>query len=169
MASRINISPHPPNQSVLSTPTDTASCAATVSLSIRVLPNSSFSLPPQSICSLYDDQHRILRCSCESVCPSSAQIFRFHRTTPTPLAAALLSLSVLVGGGRVGFVTCPPSRTSNSAAPLSMSVLPTEASHHLHTSPPTLLRAAAMVSVNHAPLICPRRRIDDAGGDALLL
>ena len=46
MSSRINIFPHPPNQSVLYTPTDTASYAAPVSLSIRFLPNSYFLHPP---------------------------------------------------------------------------------------------------------------------------
>ena len=46
MYSQINFSLHPPNQSVLSTLTDTASYAAPVSLSIRFLPNSSFYPPP---------------------------------------------------------------------------------------------------------------------------
>ena len=43
------------------------------------------------------DLHRILRRSCESVCLSSAQFFCFPRVTPTPLTAAPLPLSVLVG------------------------------------------------------------------------
>ena len=98
MASRINLFPHPPNQSVLSTPTDTASCTALVSLSVQVLHDSSFSPPPLSIRSFYTERHRILCRSRDSVRPSSAQFVRFPRATPTPLTAAPLSLSVLVGG-----------------------------------------------------------------------
>ena len=121
MSSRINIFPHLPNQSVLSTPTDTTSCAAPVSLSIQVLPDSSLSPPPQSIRYFYAGRYRILRPSHESVRLSSARFVRFPCATPTPLTATLLSISILVGGG--GFVTWSPSRTSDSASPMSLSVL----------------------------------------------
>ena len=73
MASQINLFPHSFNQSVISMPTDTSSCAAPVSLSVWVLPVSSFPPPPQSIRSFYAAQKRILCHYCESVCPSSAQ------------------------------------------------------------------------------------------------
>ena len=81
-------------------------------------------LPPQSIYSFYYDRHHILRRSCESVCPSSAQFVHLPRATPTPLTSDPISLSVLVGGkGGVGFVTWYPLLTSESDAPLYLSVL----------------------------------------------
>ena len=122
MSSRINLFPHPPNQSVPSVPIDTASCAAPVSMSVLFLSDSYFSSSPQSILFFYADRHCILRHFRGSVRPSSAQFVHLPCANPTPLTATPLSLSVLVGGG-VGFVTWSPSRTSNSAAPLYLYVL----------------------------------------------
>ena len=120
MDSQIIIFPHPLNQSIISTLTYTASYSPPVSLSVRVLSDSYFSPYPQSIRYFYTNRHHILCRSPESVFLSSSQFLRFSHATPTPLTAAPLSLSVLVGG--VGFVTWSPSRTSKSAAPLYLCV-----------------------------------------------
>ena len=87
--------------------TDTASCAAPVSLSVRVLPDNNFSPSPQSIRSFYADRHRLLRRSRESFCPSSSRCVHFPCAPPTPLTTTLLSLSVLVGGGGWFFYLAP--------------------------------------------------------------
>ena len=98
ISSRIDLSPHPPNQYFLCTPTGTAYCAGPVSLSVQVLPGSYVSPSPQSIRSFYAERHRILHRYHESFRLSSTQFFRFPRVTPTALTAAPLSLSILVGG-----------------------------------------------------------------------
>ena len=159
MASCINLPSHSPNQSVLSTPTTTASCATTVILTVRVLPDSYFPASPQSIRYFYADQHRILRCSCESVRPSSDQfpaslaLLRLHWPPPRRFCPSWL--------WGVGFVSWYSSTTSDSAVPMSLSVLPMEESRRLHTRPTPPLRSATMFSVNPAPLICPRWCLDD--------
>ena len=145
MASRINLFPHPPNQSVLSTPTDTASCTALVSLSVQVLHDSSFSPSPLSIRSFYTKRHRILRRSRDSVRPSSAQFVRFPRATPTPLTAAPLSLSVLVGGWFCYLVPLVHLRLCNPAVfvrPGLGGLLLIPGSPH---APPTLLSLSVLV------------------------
>ena len=42
------------------------------------------------------NQHRILRRSRESFCPSSAQCFCFPRVTPTPLTTDVFSIAVFI-------------------------------------------------------------------------
>ena len=42
------------------------------------------------------DQHRILRSSRESVCPSSARCFCFPRVTPTPLNTGVFSIALSI-------------------------------------------------------------------------
>ena len=121
MVPQIYILPHPSNLSVLSTPTNTASCAGPVSLSIRVLTDIYVSPSPKSIRSFYAHQHCILCRSCDSICPSSDRFFRFPLLTLTPLTATPLSLFVLVGG--VGFFTWYFLHTSDSATPMYLSIL----------------------------------------------
>ena len=85
----IVIFPHPPTQSVLSMTTDTASCAAPVSLSVRVLPDFSVSLAQLQ---LRWPPPRFLYLSWWGGC--------FFSWSPscTSDSASLLYLSVLVGG-----------------------------------------------------------------------
>ena len=159
MDSQIIIFPHPLNQSIISTLTYTASYSPPVSLSVRVLSDSYFSPYPQSIRYFYTNRHHILCRSPESVFLSSSQFLRFSHATPTPLTAAPLSLSVLVGG-LVGFVTWSPSRTSDSAVPLYLSVLVggwllIPGNPH---APPTMLSLSVLVGrdgFDQAPLAHP--------------
>ena len=121
--SRIDLSPHPPNRSIISTLTDTESCAGPVSLSVQFLPNISVYAPPnQSVPSTPTDIS-----SCATTTSMSVQVLPNLSVFPSrnsDSADRRPGFSVCPGGGGGWFFYLPPpSRTSHSATLLYLSLL----------------------------------------------